>query len=778
MNLKTTTALSLLLTGSLVACGAPEPEQAILEAPDASFSIGKADGPAGGFTSCQLREVLKVINESETTFEALRDEVKVHTRAAKNIYAHRIGPDALPGTGDDDLFDDLKELDDVSHVGPVALKQLVDFIKPRCAVDLDRPYIDSETWTGFTGGGWTRDSFEIEATRTITGTTGSSLRAVIQSDDERGRWVFNRVARGKAMEAFSYDYPLDEIPWKRSAHRAREAMPYVSLSIEGGRFDIDEDDGDRELSLGTDYNDDTYYDTLDYDLLSVGAQLRGRIRYDNDDSVRRLLIAAKFNALVDDEGLKRAGKIDVRTEGGAHLKTLDDDVRAGTVPWSGRSTPIEPIKAVYDSLQSSNRLKELGNFKGLLLLDPKAHVRSVRSRYHLDETQMDSLLKVYNNGLERLQEAHDLAQSAVEADTIPAGDLDAVKAFIDASALALSGDAIKQHAAPRLAALDPTSSDDDVVLPQDFTRTAIPDSFLALEQRQIVAESADLVLHDLAEMIDDLDRVIAGSQGLPGEDYADMFIAWQQVGEPALRAKTIAKPFLQRWQAIEDLNDPQARADAIAAFNAFGLAQRDAGDDDFEDFEALDEALWANLGKHLRRETLKYGHRMIEAGGTAAQSIWFDLARRFYVPSSSRVTWNFMIDTMDYAEMVTPEEWQRIPEDERTPSVLVPGDKVFHSTLVNEVQLELTEVQDYIDRIESLKKTLDNGEGDADTQRMLDGARFVFKRYQAALTIIADLKGDDVVDVLEDNGILGDVQWVPATHSKGQTALLILTDKL
>ncbi|HMR80864.1 MAG TPA: hypothetical protein PKD61_37395, partial [Polyangiaceae bacterium] len=186
-----------------------------------SFNIGKADGPAGGYEACQLREVLLVVNDT-TDASFLKDVAKVHSRAADNIVKYRLGPDGKCGTGDDEIFDDLKELDDVSWVGKSALKALATYVEPRCSVSLaNRSYMDSETFAGFTGGGWTRDEIEMEATMTIKGISGPKLREVLLSNDNRDRQVFTRVRRGKAMEAFSFGYNLDEIPWNRSAHAAR-----------------------------------------------------------------------------------------------------------------------------------------------------------------------------------------------------------------------------------------------------------------------------------------------------------------------------------------------------------------------------------------------------------------------------------------------------------------------------------------------------------------------------------------------------------------------------
>lgn len=767
------TALFFLAT---TGCGTdPAPSSEPGDGPDASFSIGKADGPAGGYSACQLREVLEVVNESTSTVERLNDEAGLHLRAAKGVFAHRIGEDGISGTGDDDIFDDLKELDDVPYVGPVALKQLSDYVTVRCYPDLEaRPIITDKTWSGYTGGGWARDSLEIEATMTVTGMTGQALRALMKEEDANGKTGFAKVRRHKTMEGFSFDYPLDEIPWNSTGHNLREGFEYVSLSIESGRFDIDADEGKRELSLGTDINDDTYYDTIDYDLLASGVQIRGRARWDGIDTVRRLLIAAKFDSEIDEEGLKRAGKIDVRTEGAAHLATLDNDVRSGKVSWSGGPTPVAPIKAAYDALDNNGLLPDIGDLHKVLVLDPKFHVRSLRSRYHLEETELGSLKRVYDNGLERVRLTNEFAQTALDTGRIEDADRPEVEALIAEGEALIEGTSIRQLAEAELLSVDPSVDLSAVVMPGDLNSNR-PQNQLELDEQEIVARAAKEAFDRYAADLDDLDRKLTGTSGLKGSKNADMYVDWQRSFGGSLQAKRIVAPFIEVYRGQDtDAN----RAAALEAFNTYGAEQLAAGNDDFDKFKTLDETLWANLGQHLEYERLRITKRMIEAAGTVAKSMWFDNAREFYVPASRRVTSNFVIDTTDFSEMITDEEWQGMSDDARKPANTIPGDKVFHSTFVNEVQLELTEVKDYIARIDELKALIEGGHDTPENQRLLEGARFVFKAYQDAMRDVATAKKSEIIDRLEDRGATGDLDWEPAAASKGKTGLLILTDKI
>lgn len=89
---------------------------------------GKADSEYG---ACEMREAVAWANDTTVTAEAMK-EAGVHTRAARNLIAHRNGPDEVAGTEDDDYFDDPQEMDDVYFVGPVAFEQLAAAVGHRC----------------------------------------------------------------------------------------------------------------------------------------------------------------------------------------------------------------------------------------------------------------------------------------------------------------------------------------------------------------------------------------------------------------------------------------------------------------------------------------------------------------------------------------------------------------------------------------------------------------------------------------------------------------------
>ena len=765
-----TRLVALTLLSPLAACGgaADGPEG---DPENASFGGGKADGL---MTDCERIEVLKLVNESTSTVDRL-GELDVRSNAAENIVAHRAGKDGVLGTRDDDRIDDLGELDAISFVGPVTLDNLIAGIGDRCEVDItSRPVIDAQTFGGSIGGGFARDNTELEAAMAVHGVSGIELFHLLGKPDDDGEIGFDDVRRSRDMEAFSYQYGVDEMPWNSSAHDVREAMPYVSLSIESGNFEPDEGGGERELRLGTDINDDFYFDTVDYRLLANEMSLRGRVRWDTADEVRRLLIAAKFGSIVGDDGVKRASKMDVRTFGGSHRGTLVEDVQAGTVRWEGSPTAVEPIRAIYESLAANGALQSFDGRDDLLVVDPKLFIRSVRSRYHLNLASISRLKQLADNGVDRIELVLGFAADKIaDPGTDPAVVAD-LEALVAAGEALLDKTSIATAAEAGILAIDPGATVDaaSLVLPADFPGSV--SNHAALQTNRVIAEAVDAQYHAFGDLLDDVDRDLTGTRGLDGDEYVDMFIAWRKAETPSLAIKTIALPFYEDYEEIAALADADRQAQ-WDEFGKFADEQLAAGNDDFEDFQPLTDETWAQLGAHLQFEGVKLSQRQIEAAGTVGNAIWFDLAREFYVPSSTRPSGNFLIDTMDFAQMMTPEEWNSMTaEEQRIDHTLDPA-KILHSTLVNEVQIELGFEDEYIDRIAALDKLVAEGTATDEDVRDLEGANFVFGRFQAAMATVAELKGDDMLDGLDDLGAPGSIEWAPASHAKGDLGLLLIT---
>ncbi len=98
-------------------------------ADDVGVSLGgKTDDVS--YSECQLASVVEWVNEGPSADEM--HEAGVHRWAADNIEAERDGADGIFGTGDDVVFTDIAEIDDIPYVGPVAISQLVDAAEGRC----------------------------------------------------------------------------------------------------------------------------------------------------------------------------------------------------------------------------------------------------------------------------------------------------------------------------------------------------------------------------------------------------------------------------------------------------------------------------------------------------------------------------------------------------------------------------------------------------------------------------------------------------------------------
>jgi hypothetical protein len=732
---------------------------------DDSFG-GKGAKEDGLYSSCQLAEVLKLTNESTTTAAKL-EEIGLASGAANAIVKHRDGADEQIGTGDDDLFDDLDELDAVDFVGNLALGKLVYAVVPRCENDLEtRPFIDDKTFTGG-GGGWARDNAEVEVVLGVKGLTGRRLRELLLSTDDEGRTIYSRLRRNRIMEAFTYGFALDEMPWDSDSQEAREQMPLVALTIEPDRYAVNED-GERELSLGTDLMDDTYYDTHAFSLLGNAIELRGRARWDTPTAVRRLLIAAKFGTEIDAEGNKVNTKVDIRTDSGStYLATLDTDVRRGKTAWGGAEAPATPIRGVYEQLMAKNVLLDIGAHKGVLLLEPQAHLRSTRSRYHMNEASIQNIKTVYANAATRVSGALNVVARAKADGIIPAAD----RARVDQMEAMGNGILDRTLLAQRITAAGVPVTASSLQQPDAFPA---PGDAAGLERHRIIAETINTVFHEFAAALDDTDRAITNAADEDFDDFTDMFRAWRVSLDIAMAKKTTWDSFLASHRS---LSTSANRANAIANFNAYGNAQRAADNDDFEDFVAVDDAGWTRLGNYLEKMVLTVAERQIETAGLAGRMLWFDQARSFWVPASNRAFSNFMIDTTDMTEMLSNEEWNTIPEAERTFQQQLPAAKIFNTVLVNELQIELGSEKAYVERLRELDAAVAANPTDAGLKAQLEGARFVWQQYTLAMKVLTELKGENILSRLRRAGAPNDITWSAPSDSKGNTALKILSDR-
>lgn len=121
----------LLLSLSLTGC-APESADSLQ---DGSSELRYDEG------SPEALGLQAFLNDADTTLALLDDTVGLNAIAASNLIAHRDGPDATFGTGDDDLFETVQEIDDVYYVGPSALSLLFDYAIDSGWVSDDQPVL-------------------------------------------------------------------------------------------------------------------------------------------------------------------------------------------------------------------------------------------------------------------------------------------------------------------------------------------------------------------------------------------------------------------------------------------------------------------------------------------------------------------------------------------------------------------------------------------------------------------------------------------------------------
>jgi hypothetical protein len=84
------------------------------------------DAAALPLSSLEEAGLLAFANHQTTDVTRLDVDCALRSDAARNIIAHRDGADGVAGTGDDDRFDSVAELDAVPRVGPVTLRLLAD----------------------------------------------------------------------------------------------------------------------------------------------------------------------------------------------------------------------------------------------------------------------------------------------------------------------------------------------------------------------------------------------------------------------------------------------------------------------------------------------------------------------------------------------------------------------------------------------------------------------------------------------------------------------------
>ncbi len=110
--------------------------------------------------------LLSFLNDPTTSIDVLDYEVPLNRRAARNLISYRDGWDRIPGTYDDNLFDDVQEVDSVRWIGPKTLARLVDFAISQGWVPFEEDFL----------GSWDGVSFSVvEADNTLSLANSASL---------------------------------------------------------------------------------------------------------------------------------------------------------------------------------------------------------------------------------------------------------------------------------------------------------------------------------------------------------------------------------------------------------------------------------------------------------------------------------------------------------------------------------------------------------------------------------------------------------------------------
>jgi len=79
------------------------------------------------------------------------------------------------------------------------------------------------------------------------------------------------------------------------------------------------------------------------------------------------------------------------------------------------------VKEIYERLAKAGKLADVGSHEDVLMLDPKAYLRSTRSRFHLNEASLSDVQTLFNDGgAGRLKSVLAQIQSARAAGSIPA----------------------------------------------------------------------------------------------------------------------------------------------------------------------------------------------------------------------------------------------------------------------------------------------------------------------------------------------------------------------
>lgn len=671
-----------------------------------------------------------------------------------------------------------------------------------------------------------RKGVEIEVTKRLSCSdedyTPLDLYEILRGGYDDAYAFFRDLNTCKRCESFATSFPFNEVPWDEESHRLREQFPYIWLSIEEKRF-APLRDGKRTLIQGRDLMDDFYFDTDDFIAFDQGYTIRGRRRWQNwspfaDPSIQRLLVAFKQTKGINPQtnepvgidpetGLKTARKVDDRTRANKppsieHAAGIVDDVRSGTAPWVKRGSdekraPLESIARLYEDFVAKGVLPTIGKYEDVLALDAQAFVRSLRGRYHLIEIPLVRLEEIYRSAEFNLEELRDtLKDETVELGGDWKTEIDAIRNLIKDT---LSGKALYDRVHEKLSEIDPKFGESEHAVSElrSYQIDRSKESFKKLKARKLVAEAYSELLHEIANrsrpiLIATLDEDHGKLKEL--ENVND-FWAWQN-SFPA--AFFLGLPRLQDYRVLNSVYK-----------KITSLDQREAARDQFNIWVDARNKELEQYGKSERHSRMKKGEfkylkkqlhyqkymvqlRQVEASGTAALGLWFDIAREFFVPKSRRVDESsefdhLLIDTFDFAAIYSGYAWKDLHPTEETNQREPSIEELLTVVVVNEVQIELGKEAPFVDRIVELKKALSEEDANVSTEstpelsqkQELDGVQMVFNSYLQAMQKIADMKGAELLPKLAANPLntCSEWKWENASASKGEIAIEAVKEK-
>lgn len=173
---------------------------------------------------------------------------------------------------------------------------------------------------------------------------------------------------------------------------------------------------------------------------------------------------------------------------------------------------------------------------------------------------------------------------------------------------------------------------------------------------------------------------------------------------PDMAMTTTVGPF------IEKLDEQLGGADKDTFIKELGEYLNTEENEDALLNAADPDAAMAGLRKNMVSEHLEILHRQVEASGTAAQALWFDDVRSVFT-DASRTTWNFLIDTFDFVQDISVDDWNSLDDEQKDGRADIPADKIYNADIISEVQIELGYEKDYLTTISGAKESLTEARG-------------------------------------------------------------------